>query len=123
VRKISESYEIITHESAAEGVAAENGWIDEEGTAISPDTYDLDETEGDETLAAVRLAVKHITQHGGVEASSSRWHSGLWYSYYDETGDYATGDRENRSFHLSGFSELEERHIFDALTKKAAFRL
>ena len=54
----------------------------------------------------------------GAEPSSSRFHAGLWYSDIDPDRDYATGADERHSYHLEGFTEEEERAIFDEITGK-----
>ena len=118
MRRIKISYEIVTHESAAEGDAAERGWIDEEGVEITPDEYDLDDSEGDELAAVVKLATKTIG--GCVEASDyPRCHPGhTWYTDSDGTTDYQTGDNTRQSYHLEGFSPDEELAIYAALVGK-----
>jgi len=62
MRRIRQSYDVVTPKSARNGDYAENGWIDEEGAEIVPDEYDLDEYET-ESAAVVALAVKHIVRY------------------------------------------------------------
>jgi hypothetical protein len=113
-RRIKITFDIVTPESAEQGDTAENGWIDEEGIEIAPDEYEIDEAEGDERAAVVRLAVKEIGR--SVEPSNwPRWHSGTWYTETEGDTDYSTGAVERRSFHLEGFSDDEERAIYAEL--------
>ena len=113
MRRIRTTYEIVTPESAAEGDVAETGWLDEEGAEIVPDSYDIDEHETEER-AAVALAVELIGK--GAEPSSSQYHPCVWYTDADPDRDYSTGAEERHSYHLSGFSETEERAIFAEVT-------
>ena len=108
MRRIKTTFEIVTDESAREGEVAERGWKDEEGSEITPDDYDIDEY-GDESSAAIALAVKWLCSAGAVESSSNRFHRGVWYS------GSADRDGETESFHLDGFSADEESAIFAAL--------
>lgn len=111
MRRIKITYDIVTEESAKEGDFAANGWIDEEGETIQPDAYDLEEHEG-ELAAVVALSVNVITKRGSIEASSSHWHNGLWYSEIDsEMGE------PRHAYHLDGFSEQEEQAIFNVLKR------
>lgn len=91
---IRTSFTVITHESAAEGDAAEHGWEDEEGTAYS----------FREAVALLR----------GTEPSSSHYCRGTWYTAYDHDGDMRTGDRTDRSFHVDA-SEGFQRRLFAAI--------
>lgn len=93
---IRETYEIITPESAEEGDADERGWIDEEGT--------------EHTFREAYEACK------GAEASSSMFHTGLWYTHYGSQ-DMHTGGYENRSLHLEA-SERFQRRLYRALGHK-----
>jgi hypothetical protein len=92
------SYEIITEESAREGDVAERGWEDEEGTEYT--THDL---------------IKLLEQEG-CEPSSTHFHMGIWYTSYGEA-DIFSGDTKNISYHLSGFSEDEEKEIFQSISR------
>jgi len=121
MRRIRKTYEITTEESAAEGDAAERGWEDEIGIEIAPDDCDVEEY-GDESSAAVALAVKHIG--GGVEASDyprcSPGHT--WYTTIDDNIDYSTGERTTYSYFLDGFSAGEELEIYARLTGRTVIR-
>lgn len=115
MRKIKITFETVTPESAAEGDAADRGWIDEEGVSIEPDELDIEDNDT-ELNAVVALAVKEIG--GCVEPSSSQWHQGVWYTEIDPDRDYQTGAETRKSFHLYGFSKDEERAIFSRLTSR-----
>lgn len=117
MRLIKQTYDVVTPESAEQGDFAETGWNDEIGTEITPDVYDIDEYET-ESAAVVALAVKHITQHGGVEPSDyPRCHVGhTWYTTADSERDYTDGSETRYSFHLEGFYAEEETAIYAALT-------
>ena len=116
MRRIKQTYDMVTPESAEQGDYAESGWIDKEGAKIVPDEYDLDEYET-ESAAVVALAVKHITQYGGVEPSDypccQPGHT--WYTTIDTERDYSTGADTRYSFHLEGFDTDEEIAIYKAL--------
>ncbi len=84
----------------------EHGWIDEEGVDMEPDEYDREEG-----LSAVDKAVKFLEREGVTEASSSAFHPGVWYSTEYSVTDYSTGEEEQRSYHLKGFTPDEEREV------------
>jgi hypothetical protein len=88
----------------------EHGWIDEEGVDMEPDEYDREEG-----LTAVDKAVKFLEREGVMEASSSAFHPGVWYSTEYSVTDYSTGEEEQRSYHLKGFTPDEEREVHRAL--------
>lgn len=116
MRRIKQTYDIVTPASARDGDFAESGWIDEEGAEIAPDEWDLEEYET-EFFAVVSLAAKHITQYGSVEASDSPACSPghTWYTTTDSERDYRTGAETRYSFHLEGFDTDEEIAIYKAL--------
>lgn len=76
---IKTTYEIIDHESAMHGDAAERGWIDEIGSKY---------TFG-ELVDLLR----------GAEPSCSDIDSADWATVYNFDVDYRTGEHENRSYH------------------------
>lgn len=117
MRRITKTFQTVTPESAEQGDFADSGWIDEVGTEIAPDDLDLEEYDDDELRAVVSLAVNEITSEGGVEPSSSRWHSGVWYTSIDPDRDYSDGSETTYSYHLDGFSEAEEQAIFAELKR------
>lgn len=104
------TYEIVTPESAEQGDAEERGWIDEDGVSMKPDKYDTQDG-----ITAVDKAIKFLKDEGVTEASSSRFDKGTWYTNYEYDEDYSTGATESRSYHLKGFTEAEERAIFNAI--------
>ena len=112
-RRIATTYDVVTPESAEAGDYAERGWDDEEGESMEPDEYDLEEK-----LSAVDKAARWLLDRGALEASSSHYHSGIWYTQSDPEIDYATGAERRQSYHLKGFSEEEERMIHGKVTAK-----
>ncbi len=108
--RILESFSRTDPESVEAGDFSETGWIDEEGYEIEPDP------EYDETI--VSLAVEHLRDKGAFDASSSRFHLGIWYSTGWEVVDYGTGEEEERSYHLKGFTPEEEQKIYDELQRE-----
>ncbi|HEY6565142.1 MAG TPA: hypothetical protein VIY86_11630 [Pirellulaceae bacterium] len=112
MRRIKISYEIVTPESAAEGCAAESGWKDENGIEIDPADYADDDAT--ELEAVARLAVGWISR--AVEPSSTVFHRGIWYTDADGAINFRTGAEERNSYHLDGFSEVEELRIFQLIT-------
>ena len=115
MRRIKKTFEVVTPESAEHGDFAETGWEDEEGAAIEPDDLEVEE-HGSGSEAAVALAVDHIGSC--VEPSSSDWHPRVWYTDADGDIDYRTGAEKRYSYHLEGFSAVEEEAIFNALCRK-----
>ena len=109
MRRIKISYDIVTHESATIGDFAENGWIDEEGVEIA-DEDDINWHDGNELQAVIACSLEVIQQNGSVEASSSQYHPGVWYTQID-----CEYDEERYSFHLDGFTEGEEIEIYNQL--------
>lgn len=105
--RIAITYDIVTHESAAEGDTAENGWIDQEGVSMKPDA-----DEAADGVTAVDKAVEMLRDNGATEASSSSFHTGIWYTNNDHDTDYITGAVESRSYHLKGFTPEEERAVY-----------
>lgn len=100
---IKTAFGIVTEESSMEGDAAEHGWIDEAGHDCAvPDDNDED--------TVVDIAVRFLRDNGACHASSSHFHPGMWYSTEAEQDMY-DGSYETRSFHLSGFTDEQEREI------------
>ena len=97
--KIRTTYTTYTPESIEQGDSADNGWIDEDG----------------ETVAGVHEAVRFLRNAGVTEASGSHFHKGVWYSTEPSYTDYGTGEQEERSYHLSGFTMNQERRVFEAM--------
>lgn len=94
-RLIRTSFDIVTEESAAEGDAAEHGWLDEEGTEFT-----------------VEEAIEKLEF---CEPSASQFHPGVWYTQKEGDTDYQTGEVTTESYHLVGFTEAEQREIFEAV--------
>lgn len=95
----------------------EHGWIDEEGVEFEPDESDIEDGMT-ESESIVNQAVDFLKKEGVSEASSTAFHTGVWYSTEYETIDYGTGEAEERSFHLKGFSPEEEAEIFKHVTRR-----
>lgn len=55
---------------------------------------------------------------GANQPSSSHFHRGTSYSTGSNTTDYGTGESEERSFHLKGFTSSQEREIFRRVTAR-----
>jgi hypothetical protein len=94
----------------------EHGWIDEEGVEFEPDENDIEDgmTESESIVAQ---AIKFLEDEGAAHASSSHFHPGVWYTTESEQ-DFRTGENEERSFHLDGFSNEEQAEIFKAITRR-----
>ena len=107
--KIRISYETWDEDSVDAGETDDKGWENEEGVSMQPDQYDLEEG-----LTPVDLAVKFLTDNGPMEASSSHFNSGVWYTNYGEQ-DMQNGSRTNRSFQLVGFTPEQEEEIFNRI--------
>ncbi len=114
MRRIKKTFEVVTPESAEHGDFADSGWEDEEGYPVEPDYLDIEE-HGSESAAAVALAVDHIGTC--VEPSSSDWSPRTWYTDADGNQDYRTGAETRYAYHLDGFTDDEQRAIFEELTR------
>lgn len=108
--RITETFEIFTPESVENGDAEERGFIDEEGEEIELDEYDKEEG-----LTIVDKAVEFLKDKGVEESSASFFHLGFWYTTYKYREDFSTGEEENRSYHLEGFTEQQEREIYERM--------
>ena len=109
--KITTTYQVITPESVEHGDYEETGWINEEGVDMTPDEYDIEEG-----LTAVDKAVEFLKYEGANEASSYPFCCGTWYTQSEPICDRAyfeEGREETHSFHLEGFSEAEEKAIYE----------
>lgn len=96
-KKLEIYFQTITPESAEQGDFAETGH------------------EETKKLSSIQEAIKEIQKYC-VEASSSNFHKGIWYSSTDPDTDYTTGEEKYNTLHLEGFSEFEERVIYKAVT-------
>ena len=125
--KILETYEIWTPEDAEIGATDGQGWIDEEGYEIEPDKYDFEEfleenelpedTPDEEIRDSViaMLAADYLEDHY-VDTGGASFSPGLSYTNYNYDEDYETGGKEQRSYHLEGFTPEQEKFIFEALS-------
>lgn len=114
--KITITFQVLTPESAEHGDYEETGWIDDEGVDMTPDEYDTEEG-----LTAVDKAVEFLKDKGAWEASSYPFHPGTWYTQTEPAHDRAyfeQGREETHSFHLEGFSEAEQKAIYDKVTAR-----
>jgi hypothetical protein len=102
---ITESYEIITPESAREGDVSESGWIDKKGMNFD----------------SVEEASKHLCSEGVIEASASFFHKGIWYITEGEQDMYS-GSVENRHFFVKNASEKQEKALYNRLKTKQCIR-
>ena len=101
----------VTPESAEDGDFSETGVVDE-GISLEPD-----EDEREDGLTAVDLAVKLLKHEGATQPSSTHFHKGIWYASGFEVVSYRTGEEEERTFHLKGFTEREEREVFNEVAR------
>lgn len=101
-----------TPESVEAGDFSETGFV-EEDYSVEPDEHDREEG-----LTAVDLVVKLLKYEGATEPSSTHFHKGIWYSTSWEVVSYRTGEEEERSFHLRGFSEREEHEVWSEITRR-----
>lgn len=106
-RKIVSYYEKWTPEDVEHGETWDKGEHDEY-------EIELDDFDREEGLTPVDLAVEYLKDNYVVHASSSHFHPGIWYTAQDDE-DFRTGDRTVVTYHLKGFTEEEERDIYDAL--------
>lgn len=106
--RICITYSRTTPESVEQGDFSESGWENEEGVSMYPDEFDKEEG-----LTAVDLAVKFLRNEGAYDSSSSHFHPGVWYSTEWSTIDYRTGEQEERNFHLVGFTEEQEKEVWE----------
>jgi len=79
---------------------------------------ELDAIDRKEGLTVADLAAKAI-RDAGARPSSSHFHRGLWYETGWETVSYATGEEEQKTYHLKGFSSQEEALVFLKVTRKS----
>jgi|CXWL01.1.fsa_nt_gi hypothetical protein len=71
-----------------------------------------------QSKAIIYNAIKFLRNKYAVEASSSQFHPGIWYSTSWETVNYKTGEDKQNSFHLYGFTPEEEKAIYDGWKAK-----
>lgn len=115
MRHIKISFQLATPESIEVGDYAETGWHDEEGISCKPE-------EGDEE-SAVDLAVDLLESDGPMEPSNwPTWSPGTWYTgpTIEDRAYFEEGHDRRLTYHLYGFSELEEREIYRRVTGREA---
>jgi hypothetical protein len=95
----------------------DHGWINEDGVEFEPDDGDVEDGMT-ESESIVNQAAAFLKKEGATQPSSSEFHKGIWYSTESETIDYGTGEEEERSFHLEGFSSEEEAEIYKQTTQR-----
>ncbi len=111
MRLIRTTFARTTPESVEAGDHSETGWIDEEGESM--------ETEHGNPVDS---AIQFLHYAGACHASDSHPCERTWYSTESQCIDWATGEEEERSFHLVGFTLEECLAIFQAVTSKPAIR-
>lgn len=101
--KIRITYSKATEESSEHGEFSETGWVHEEGVGVEH----------------VADALGFLYDEGVIQASSSEYHPGIWYStgwkldYDDEEGV-----EEQLSYHPVGFTAKQEKALYRLLKKK-----
>lgn len=95
--RIRTTFEVVTEESAAEGGAAERGWVDEEGEVLG-----------------VEAAIKWLRDKGPLGPSSSQFHKGIWYSS-EPVPTLENGEWYQEAYHLAGFTEAQQRRIYEGV--------
>jgi len=98
MRTLDITYQQVTPESAEIGDFSETGFKHQ--------NIELD---------SVQDAIDELISGGVTEASSSHFHPGIWYSTEFNTICYKTGTDESESYHLSGFTEAEEKQIYNSV--------
>jgi hypothetical protein len=111
--KIKTTYSKITWHGAGAGdpdaYDEEHGFEDEEG-----EDFELDEFDREDGIDIPKKVARWLRDKGVIEASSSHFHPGIWYSN-EGYPDMRTGAHTTRSFHLEGFSPDEEQQIFNLM--------
>lgn len=119
--RIITTYQTVSPESAEAGDFEDSGFI----TGGNNKTDDSDEGESmevdkdfdDEDATVVSKTIAFLKDKGATNPSSSHFGGNIWYSDGGDT-DYQTGEEETRSYHLEGYTEAEEKEIFEAMTKR-----
>lgn len=76
----------------------------------------LDAIDRKEGLTVADLAAK-VLKDAGARPSSSNFHRGVWYETEWSVTDYSTGEEEQKTFHLKGFSPEEEGLVYLKVTR------
>ncbi len=111
-RRILVSYTTVQPQGEEENPDYDTGWVDEEGSVIKIDRHDI--ADG---VTIAGKAAKFLKYDGANEPSSSHFDRHIWYSTGYEP-NYRTGEETEKSYHLKGFTEAEERQIFKLITGK-----
>ena len=101
---IRETFAKITDESAENGDYSETGWINKEGVTFFRKDPDY-----------LIEALQHLLNNGALEKSNSSFSIGTWYTNSDWNTDIHTNEREKRSYHLVGFTEEEQKLIYNGM--------
>jgi len=111
--RVAITFSRTTPESVEQGDFSESGWIDQEGVDMTPEESDLEDG-----LNLADVTVRYLHAEGCYEASASHFHPGVWYSTEWSTTDYRTGEQEERNYHLVGFTEEQEREVFEKFKQR-----
>jgi len=108
---ITTTFEVVTEESASVGEASEQGFEDEDGRSMVPDSWDKKEGRNH-----VKNAIEFLRDKGACQYSSYPFSPGGWYSTEPEQ-DMRDGSWTTYSFHLHGFTDAELQTIHTAIMK------
>ena len=78
----------------------------------------LDAIDRKEGKTVADLAAK-VLRDAGARPSSSRFHRGVWYETEWSVQDYSTGEQQQKTYHLKGFSLEEEGLVYLKVTRRA----
>lgn len=81
------------------------------------DFDDIDDSDDEAGLSWSEAVYDYLKDEGAYEASSSRFHPGIWYTAGDESWDQ-NGEMEEQTYHLKGFPKAEEREIYRLLKSR-----
>ena len=73
-RRITATFAVYSEDSAHAGYDLEDGWIDQEGRTMEPDSFDKEEG-----ITAVEKAVDFLRDEGVGEPSCVPFMVGVWY--------------------------------------------
>lgn len=123
MRYILTTYEVVTPESAECGESDSRGYIMAAGgmrcTDGEPADIGYPITGEDYDGDIIAEAVKYLRKNYATEASDYPYSPrGTWYTAPNYNHDYRTGATESRSYHLVGFTDEEERAIYEAVMAK-----
>lgn len=105
-KQIITYFQIITEESALRGDFAKTGKLDIFNIDLNDDESPVDQ------------AVNFLKKQNFFEASSSVFHDGIWYQTVDPDRDVKSGDEIYYTFHLNGFTEDEQKEVYNKLFNK-----